>query len=178
MKLTTPDTFNVELAEKVLDQITKHPETHDQRYYTGYDVDCGTSACVAGWAVLLDHRTTISIEDGDLNWDSPVSPAYLPSITSRTGEIAVTLLGIDDGIDGDLPRELFAAEASHRKTVWRLRSLIRQAKRHQRKVAFRRQLAEALTQREIDRQARRQVNETRKEQARSERTRSREKVDA
>lgn len=49
---------NRELAQKVLDQITAHPETHRQGYWAwkgqlrnGEDTYCGTAMCVAGWAV-------------------------------------------------------------------------------------------------------------------------------
>lgn len=49
-----------ELAEKVLRQVTEDPETHfqatwvfgaDQPVSTG---ECGTTACLAGWAVVLN----------------------------------------------------------------------------------------------------------------------------
>lgn len=40
-----------ELAQKILDQITAHPETHDQGSWV--DV-CGTTYCIAGWAVALN----------------------------------------------------------------------------------------------------------------------------
>lgn len=51
----TPE-INQELFQKVLDQITIHPETHDQSGWQntvegddGYV--CGTTRCVAGWAL-------------------------------------------------------------------------------------------------------------------------------
>lgn len=45
-------TINTELFQKVYDQITKHPETHDQSIFEG---GCGTTRCVAGWAVVIHH---------------------------------------------------------------------------------------------------------------------------
>lgn len=38
------------LARKVLSQITKHPETHDQH---DFESPCGTKRCAAGWACHL-----------------------------------------------------------------------------------------------------------------------------
>ena len=40
----------MQLRQAVLDQITTYPETHDQRDWVG---DCGTTACVAGWALMF-----------------------------------------------------------------------------------------------------------------------------
>lgn len=41
-------TYNVDLMLQVRNQITTHPETHDQGSWA-----CGTTACIAGWAVQL-----------------------------------------------------------------------------------------------------------------------------
>lgn len=40
----------MQLRQAVLDQIVTYPETHDQRDWVG---DCGTTACVAGWALMF-----------------------------------------------------------------------------------------------------------------------------
>ena len=40
-----------ELAQKILDQITEHPETHNQSSWVD---TCGTTYCVAGWAVAFN----------------------------------------------------------------------------------------------------------------------------
>jgi hypothetical protein len=45
---------NIELLKRVRAQITEHPETHNQRVWAKR-TECGTTACVAGWAVLLAH---------------------------------------------------------------------------------------------------------------------------
>lgn len=43
-----------ELAQKILDQITEHPETHDQDTWVNSSGECGTTYCIAGWAVALN----------------------------------------------------------------------------------------------------------------------------
>ena len=43
--------MNKENFQKVLDQITAHPETWDQT-----DWHCGTTHCFAGWAQLLSGQ--------------------------------------------------------------------------------------------------------------------------
>jgi hypothetical protein len=51
---TTPTpTLNLPLAEAVLEQITTHPETHDQGNFGVRRPDCGTTYCIAGWAIAL-----------------------------------------------------------------------------------------------------------------------------
>lgn len=53
-----------ELAEKVLAKVTEHPEQHEQAIWVrdaeAPPVDkvnlCGTRACLAGWAVLLNRE--------------------------------------------------------------------------------------------------------------------------
>lgn len=40
----------MQLRQAVLDQIVTYPETHDQRDWVS---DCGTTACVAGYALLF-----------------------------------------------------------------------------------------------------------------------------
>lgn len=46
-------TLNLPLAEAVLKQITEHPEQHDQSSYGERRSDCGTTHCIAGWAIQL-----------------------------------------------------------------------------------------------------------------------------
>ena len=50
-----------ELAEKVLEHVTRHPGRHNQKTWVDNREqanpsvsDCGTVACLAGWAVLLN----------------------------------------------------------------------------------------------------------------------------
>jgi len=49
----TAPTLNVPLAEAVLKQITEHPEQHDQASFGVRRADCGTTYCIAGWAIAL-----------------------------------------------------------------------------------------------------------------------------
>ncbi len=63
--------FNRELFQKIHDQITGHPETHNQ---DSWESLCGTTRCVAGWAVhftngenrLWGDVLTITPETGDV----------------------------------------------------------------------------------------------------------------
>lgn len=43
-------TINQDLFQRVYDQITSEPETHDQCDWEGRD-ECGTTRCVGGWAI-------------------------------------------------------------------------------------------------------------------------------
>lgn len=49
-----------ELAEKVLEQVTRYPESHFQATWVSWPNEpvgkgeCGTVACLAGWAVTLN----------------------------------------------------------------------------------------------------------------------------
>lgn len=43
-----------ELAQRILDQITAHPETHNQDTWSNENGACGTTYCIAGWAVALN----------------------------------------------------------------------------------------------------------------------------
>ena len=51
--------INVQLLLKVADQISKHPESFDMRFW-----DCGAVACIAGWALRLSkaRRSKCEIE--------------------------------------------------------------------------------------------------------------------
>jgi hypothetical protein len=44
--------YNVDLMLAVREQITSHPETHDQTMW-GRKTECGTTYCIAGWAAVL-----------------------------------------------------------------------------------------------------------------------------
>jgi len=43
---------NEELFRAVADQIEQHPESYNQRSIVG---NCGTTACIAGWALAIAH---------------------------------------------------------------------------------------------------------------------------
>jgi hypothetical protein len=88
--------LNRELAAKVRDQIADHPETHNQRWWIrriAQDVGdyCQTTACAAGWAVLLGDPTATPVFRGRES-----TSVILPDGTGRGySEYAAELLGID-----------------------------------------------------------------------------------
>lgn len=45
---------NTELFKKIHDVISVHPELHDQAFFQE-GTGCGTTRCVAGWAIHLSH---------------------------------------------------------------------------------------------------------------------------
>lgn len=51
-------------AKVILDYITKHPEKHEQKdWFTGdYENDCGTTACVAGYAILFSNDSRFTYQ--------------------------------------------------------------------------------------------------------------------
>lgn len=55
---TLPE-INKELFQKVYDQISSEPETHEQWTWEDSETaneECGTTRCVAGWAVFFGHN--------------------------------------------------------------------------------------------------------------------------
>lgn len=47
--------INRELFQKIYDQISQHPETHWQGWWETTENACGTTRCVAGWAVHFQN---------------------------------------------------------------------------------------------------------------------------
>jgi len=78
---------NKELIERTMQHIVDHPEEHDQATWIG-NLTCGTVACFAGWALMLDG---VSAED-ILNW-SHAAPRY-SLVGSRAREVATEHLGL------------------------------------------------------------------------------------
>lgn len=92
--------INTHLFQKIYDQITQHPETHDQKQFE-WTAECGTTRCVAGWAVAIHHQAdsiycralegiTINTPDLPVNPDSPEGTRWL----SSTAVEAMNLLGL------------------------------------------------------------------------------------
>jgi hypothetical protein len=48
--LEHPENFNIDIAEKVIQQVTEHPSTHHQFPEFSH---CGSAACLIGWAKLF-----------------------------------------------------------------------------------------------------------------------------
>lgn len=53
--------INTAMARKIADRITAHPDTHNQDYWSN---ECGTTRCIAGWAVYLQAVDSARIGDG------------------------------------------------------------------------------------------------------------------
>lgn len=45
--------MNIPLLRQIQAQIIQHPDTFEMR-----DWDCGTAACIAGWAIRLTHKAS------------------------------------------------------------------------------------------------------------------------
>lgn len=99
-------TLNSSMAERVLTQITEHPETHSQTTFegVGYDDDvCGTTRCIAGWAVYFWAQDR-GIEGGVMD----LAEAYVAEVG-----VATILDAIEYGEDsnGDGVEDIEAAAA-------------------------------------------------------------------
>lgn len=85
--------INVELARKVRDQIADHPETYDQSTWA-METDCGTTYCVAGWALALSPGWTIQFRGHG------VTHVRRPNgMLTYIADAAAQLLGINAYID-------------------------------------------------------------------------------
>ena len=54
--MNSPLTLDIPFARKVLEHLLAHPEEHSQNYF-GVQQSCGTTACIAGTAVLMDPES-------------------------------------------------------------------------------------------------------------------------
>lgn len=110
-------TVNVQLAEKVLAKIHAHPEMHYQG--TWIDEECGTTACIAGHAMLASGEY-VREQDEDGIWrfvnkKTGVRPDY-----RATG---ARLLGIDH----DASINIFM-DTDNSRAIHKLQSLVDEAK--------------------------------------------------
>lgn len=112
---------NAELAYRVLDHIDAHPERHDQSDFvrsavntpsiTADRMPCGTTACFAGWTVLLSGHEI------DLRRFMP--RADVGDGLIEVDDVAARLLGIgESGLDGHAHRLFY--EANSRKDLGRM----------------------------------------------------------
>lgn len=83
-----------ELAQKILKQITEHPETHDQGSWVNAFNECGTTYCIAGWAVAFNSRQG-GAEPGDLS-DTRRALARELNTISAWSILGQELLDLDD----------------------------------------------------------------------------------
>lgn len=100
---------NISLLEKVRDQILDHPETHDQGVWArvSYDeilgeepviIECGTAACVCGWACQLSGDRFL-IHPQDKSWNGSYYPGLIITAEGEKhliGERGQEVLGITD----------------------------------------------------------------------------------
>lgn len=83
-------TLDIPFARKVLEHLIAHPEEHRQANF-GMRTACGTTACIAGTAVLMDPDTQVQwTSDGAMTYAVQVGED-LVDITDR----AAALLGLD-----------------------------------------------------------------------------------
>lgn len=93
-------TRNAELFRKIADQIRREPKSHCQVSWglPAPDTPCGTRACIAGWAVVLDqgYRPTENIKTvGEYGHCRVWSSESGPDIYERDiGPMAAELLGL------------------------------------------------------------------------------------
>jgi len=75
--------MNIELMRRVRDQITAFPEKWDQHSWASEETDdfseCGTTACIAGWAVALhtgeSNLVKAAAKLGHSAWDTDLAAA-------------------------------------------------------------------------------------------------------
>lgn len=86
-------TYNVELFRRINEVISARPEEHDQSTWesTSVETSCGTTRCVAGWAI---HLTT---GEKVFHWD--------PDLTFIEVSPSVRALAAEHGIRGNGDQE-------------------------------------------------------------------------
>lgn len=99
---------NIPLLRKVMEHITEHPQEYHQRFW-GLRTDCGTTHCIAGWALVFSGR--------ELVWDTGDLPGMLFA-AARDG-LTANIAARELGLDVDRAWELFEADNSL-DTVWAL----------------------------------------------------------
>jgi hypothetical protein len=123
--------LNTELFKKIHEVVSANPQRHDQATWEGQSVgDCGTTRCVAGWAVHLATGQKV------FRWESGVPNVLLSGATVRLArehgipaesgddpgvvpKVASKMLGLTDVeaeylfyADDDRAREIVAAAAA------------------------------------------------------------------
>lgn len=102
--------MNTELMQKVLDHIKAHPELHNQgTWTTGGETDnpsegaweCGTSACIAGWASIFHYDLKpVREEESFFTYDGEKVyyewNYHLPNINMEWKTEGQSALGISD----------------------------------------------------------------------------------
>lgn len=89
-------TPNLPLLREILAYIDEHPEQHNQDWWAHAEEGCGTTYCVAGWAV---HLRGYSIEWAPFG-DGEYQADYCRDVNGDRrliGAAAMELLGLTDG---------------------------------------------------------------------------------
>src|SRR5690242_8359943 len=81
-------TLDITFASKVLTYVRNNPGEHEQGFY-GQKTSCGTAACIAGRAVILDPRTIVFWNDmGSMRMTVIVNGGeYETDIETRAAEL-------------------------------------------------------------------------------------------
>lgn len=81
----------IELAKKILKHVTEHPEQHRQERWVGNsqerETTCGTTACLAGWAILFNREKGETVTQAKYRLAAELSGGY-----AELGWDAVALL--------------------------------------------------------------------------------------
>lgn len=99
--------LNTVLLEQTMQYILDHPDRHDQSVWVDGDEPtlCCTTACFAGWALILDG---MKIEDLE---DLVIKPNIWQSTPARPGGVLVSPVLLKAaavlGLDVDTARQLF-----------------------------------------------------------------------
>jgi hypothetical protein len=93
--MNSPLTLDIAYARKVLEHLIAHPEEHSQNYF-GMQEACGTTACIAGTAVLMDPESTVTWSSANMPYGAQQMTNVVVDGTSMDEEDrARSLLGLD-----------------------------------------------------------------------------------
>ena len=118
--------YNLDLMRAVREQITKHPETHDQTSW-GERTECGTTHCIAGWACALNGDALLWESDDEDDDGRRLETASMLDIEDgwiTIPERAQEILGLDNA----WANQLFF-ESSEDQALAKLDELIKKGER-------------------------------------------------
>lgn len=109
------------LYDAVIEQIDREPESWHQGYW-GKQTACGTSFCVAGWAVVLAYPDAVfewtqTADEGDRRPVFQASEVTVNGELNTVSAVASRLL-FSDVDDPDLAEEMFLAGNSRDNLDW------------------------------------------------------------
>lgn len=100
--------INVKLFKRIYDRITAEPRSLDMNTWEDHDSSCGTTRCVAGWAIfdetgehLFNPDDTLHVSVIRLADELDIDIDRIPSDVIE--DVATSLLGLDE----DTAHELF-----------------------------------------------------------------------